>query len=210
MDNSLKTWFALLSVCYITGMFLTGCGHISPQARQPVVNIKVADPDRIRFSGKGAGAGMMMAGAMGPMGIAIGVAIDEGIGKDIDETARRGNVDIRKLLVDAVNTQLGKSGFPVAGREVAVIDVVVERYGFITAPGEGDLVQAQLHIRFQLNDDNGKMKTIRLPEDFRNNDIVFATYPLDDIKTDAEKIRRALAEASEFLVAVGLAPNTIY
>lgn len=210
MDNSLKTWFALLSVCYITGMFLTGCGHISPQARQPVVNIKVADPDRIRFSGKGAGAGMMMAGAMGPMGIAIGVAIDEGIGKDIDEIARRGNVDIRKLLVDAVNTQLGKSGFPVAGREVAVIDVVVERYGFITAPGEGDLVQAQLHIRFQLNDDNGKMKTIRLPEDFRNNDIVFATYPLDDIKTDAEKIRRALAEASEFLVAVGLAPNTIY
>ena len=45
--------------------------------------VTLPQPNRIRFSGKGAGAGVMMASTVGPMGIAIGVAIDDQAGKSV-------------------------------------------------------------------------------------------------------------------------------
>ena len=45
--------------------------------------IVYGDKSTLSFSGKGAAAGMMMDAYMGGAGVAIGIAIDEGIAKDI-------------------------------------------------------------------------------------------------------------------------------
>jgi 3-oxoacyl-[acyl-carrier-protein] synthase-1 len=66
-----------IKICFILIIaLLQACASI----KQPKISIEFSDPDRIRFSGKGAGAGVMMSSSMGVMGIAIGVAIDEGMG----------------------------------------------------------------------------------------------------------------------------------
>jgi hypothetical protein len=73
------------------------CASCASLAGKPTVTTELND-ERLRFSGKGAGAGVMLSSSMGPMGIAIGVAIDEGIAKAIRENAQANNLDIRFLL----------------------------------------------------------------------------------------------------------------
>lgn len=207
--NRTVAW--LIKVCtiknvgiVIIGCTITGCTQqASPKNRpymdRPQIEVVVSEPDRIRFKGKGAGAGMMMAGTMGPMGIAIGVAIDEGIGKDIDGTAREGNVEIKTLLREAAEAALDKPGHPLARIEADTIQIVVERYGFVTASGEGDPVQPQLHVTFLYDGD--EKQTLRIPEGFKSApQFVFDTYQLDKIKTNAETIRRAFNNIVEFAV----------
>lgn len=78
-------------------------GHVkAPLASSSIV---VDNDHRMRFSGKGAGAGMMMSASMGPVGIAIGVAIDEGIAKQIGEAAAAAGVDIPSVLRNALARQ---------------------------------------------------------------------------------------------------------
>lgn len=190
----------------ILGCVIVGCTQVASQTDRPRIEIVVSEPDRIRFSGKGAGAGMMMAGTMGPMGIAIGVAIDEGIGKDIDSTAGEGNVGIRAPLLEAAHAALDKPGNPLARIEADTAQIIVERYGFVTAPGDGDSVQPQLHISFLFNGD--KKQTLRIPEDFKGEtEWVFNTYPLDEIKTNAQTIQQAFKEVAEFAVNQALMPR---
>ncbi|SMF33870.1 hypothetical protein SAMN02745866_02141 [Alteromonadaceae bacterium Bs31] len=80
----------------------------------------------MHFSGKGAGAGMMLSSSMGPMGIAIGVAIDEGIAKEIGEAAGKAEFDIAQIVKAAFDRS--KINQP--------LNVVVAHYGFVTAPSE--------------------------------------------------------------------------
>lgn len=76
--NNIRTFLALLVF-----FSLASCTLFNKKPKPPSIQTDYADNFRINFFGKGAGAGMMMMGSMGPMGIAIGVAIDEGIAKDI-------------------------------------------------------------------------------------------------------------------------------
>ena len=215
MNTPTNAWLTAATPCAvrIVGVVIISCAIIGCTQRafktdRPGIEIVVSEPDRIRFSGKGAGAGMMMAGTMGPMGIAIGVAIDEGIGKDIDRTARQGNVDIQTLLFKAVDATLDKPGNPLARYDADTIEIVVERYGFVTTPGEGDPVQPQLHLSFLF--DANKRQTLRIPEDFKGStEFVFDTYPLDEIKASAETIQRAFEEIAEFAINHGLTPAQV-
>lgn len=207
MNKHINTWLTGATSwavgILILGYTIVGCTQLTPSNDRPRIKIAVSEPDRIRYSGKGAGAGMMMAGAMGPMGIAIGVAIDEGIGKDIDRTARQGNINIQTLLLEAAAEALNQPDNPLASYGADTIEIVVERYGFVTASGEGDPVQPQLHVKFLFNADN--KKALRIPEDFKDDmEFVFDTYQLDDIKGSAEAIRQAFEKIAEFAVNHGL------
>lgn len=209
--KKLTVWLFKVRALRIVGIIILsstiiGCSELASQTDRPHIDVVVSEPDRIRFSGKGAGAGMMMAGTMGPMGIAIGVAIDEGIGKDIDSTARGGNVEIKTLLLDAIHAVLDKPGAPLARIEADTVRIVVERYGFVTAPGDGDPVQPQLHISYLFNAD--KKQTLRIPEDFKGDtERVFDIYPLDEIKTNAKTIEHAFKSVAEFAVNQVLLPR---
>lgn len=158
--NNLRLHILLLaSVCF--GL-MGGCATAPPP-----VDITITD-DRVRFHGKGAGAGMMLMSSMGPMGIAIGVAIDEGIGKDIDASARAVGLDIRSITQSAID----KVG------AVHLSSITIERYGFVTRSGDNDPVAVQLHLTVASND--GQIHTLKYPEDF--DDKLVPTFPLDSVK----------------------------
>lgn len=62
------------------------------------------EPARLHFSGRGAGAGMMLSGNMGPMGVAIGVAIDVGIAKDLQSAFESAGHSLDGLVENSLLT----------------------------------------------------------------------------------------------------------
>jgi hypothetical protein len=71
----------------------------SPVTEVEQIDIQFAQPKHIVFQGKGAGAGIALMSTMGPMGIALGVAIDEGIAKDIRTQAVEQQFDIDAMIL---------------------------------------------------------------------------------------------------------------
>ena len=132
---SYKIFFSL--PCFFVVLLSIGCVNVSkPDAKD--LSIHFSDPNSIRFQGKGSGAGFMLTGAMGPMGIAIGIAIDEGIAKDIQEAANSQSFDIDYLIRNSfVESQF------ICG--VKAIDV--NHYGFKLLSGSDDLVEADISSR---------------------------------------------------------------
>lgn len=59
--------------------FIASCAQI----RSPSIDVICGERQSLYFTGRGAAASMMMDSLMGGAGIAIGIAIDEGIAKDI-------------------------------------------------------------------------------------------------------------------------------
>ncbi|WP_096087862.1 hypothetical protein [Agaribacterium haliotis] len=105
------------------------------------IQLTMPDPDRIRFSGKGAGAGMMLSASMGAMGIAVGVAIDEGIAKDIDKSAKAAGFDAQAMVHQHFSgSELAKA---------SPLTVTVEQYGFKLVPGSDENVQAYWKIQLE-------------------------------------------------------------
>ena len=176
----------LIAVCCLC---IFGCSTTTKLSVNQTLqlDINIVDPDRIRFSGKGAGAGMMLSGSMGAMGVAVGVAIDEGIGKQIDETARAGGVNIKNIVAAAfiaANQEFGTGN-------AAKMELAIQRYGFVTAAGEGDPVLPQLQI--SLLKEGIPSLSVKYPDQFE----VQSVFQLDQIKINAELIEAALAQAAE-------------
>ena len=161
----------LSTVCLLN----SACTSFSLFSDDPV-EIHYSSPDRISFQGKGAGAGIALMSSMGPVGIAIGVAIDEGIAKDIRETAKSDGVDFTVLFKNAV----------------AEMDVLkhaegidVKRYGFIIKDGSKDYVAAEVHLKVTENE--------------VTTDVVLSSWPkqqelelmmtLDELKANSSTIK---------------------
>ena len=150
------------------------------------ISVHIQDQDRIRFSGKGAGAGMMMSASMGAMGIAIGVAIDEGIANEIHEAFVTSGNDFSDMVKRETKAWLSKSC--IENKVIlerlcysnAALVVRVKRYGFVTTSGEGDPVKADLDIGFSMADQEEQRFTLNEP------DGKFTTAQLDVIKKDGE------------------------
>jgi len=179
----MRTYIVLLSV--ILG--LVACAQKPPQPSTIVVTSTVTDPDRIRFQGKGAGAGMMLSGSMGPMGIAIGVAIDEGIGKEIDATATQANVKFTALFENKLRKFIATNS---QYADVNNIAVTIERYGFMTQSGDNDPVSAEIKAHFIINQQKYIVDyPTMLKRDSQNKNSELPTQPLEAIKKDAKAIQ---------------------
>ncbi|MFL0800351.1 MAG: hypothetical protein K6L80_07885 [Agarilytica sp.] len=148
-----------LSFLFIS-LLLSVCASI------PSPEITISEPDRIRFHGKGAGAGMMLMSSMGPMGIAVGVAIDEGIGKDIDQAAKVAGFNIQTTLLQHLPAKH------------TITSITIDRYGFVLRSGKDDPAASQLHITAILKD-GGKIQ-IKYPEEFDEKTV--ETCPLEKLK----------------------------
>jgi len=153
----------------------SACTSLGIQS-ESAVEILYSSPDRISFQGKGAGAGMALMSSMGPVGIALGVAIDEGIAKDIRETAQQGGVDFKALLNSAI---ADVSALQQAER------IEVKRYGFVIKDGSKDYVAAEIHLNVM--------------QDGQSEDLVLSSWnrqqaeeywvTMDDIKTKSGSIQ---------------------
>ncbi len=174
--------FLMLRIVFLLPLLLFAC------AQQPASTVNILSESPLQFSGKGAGAGMMLSSAMGPMGIAIGFAIDEGIAKDIRATALKGNVVVEEIL----QKELKKKPSIVSNK--AITSINIDRHGFITWPGGDDLVMSQFHIT--INDNEKNSLIIKFPEDFSSSEAFLdEAETLSDIKQDSDKIRALLTYA---------------
>lgn len=177
-----------LLIFLIFCLFITSCAtQHSHQGLQ--TEISFTDPNRLRFSGKGTGAGMMMMSSMGSMGIAIGVAIDEGIGKDIQQTAIDDGIDIPRLITQTLMDALSQAS------DSAPIALVVDRYGFKTTRGEGDPVIAELKITYRYA--NQEAVSVNYPDDWpQTSKAELQTAQFEQLKFDPEKITSLLRDAA--------------
>lgn len=134
---------------FLGAVLLSACTSL-PQ-RESRFAINLAEPTLIRFEGKGAAAGFMMSSSMGPMGIAIGVAIDEGIAKDI-----RGALDsvgcrleeIAENSFQSISRNHGVNVEPAPSPSANRVDVLIQidQVKFRTFPSEGDLTLAEVAL----------------------------------------------------------------
>ncbi|XOV78397.1 MAG: hypothetical protein ACFHVJ_15805 [Aestuariibacter sp.] len=184
--------FRIAILLVVAVLMTSACSTLQNSQLTPSIDVQYPEQNRIRFSGKGSGAGMMLMSSMGPMGVAVGVAIDEGIGKDIQSVADAQNIQltphIEKAFRDWVSGQetlFGKS-----------VVLKIERYGFITQPGSNDPVTAE--IKLQYSSDQSQWTTINFPKDF-NGEADIPVAPLDVIKTDGQVIESLFVEALDVL-----------
>lgn len=113
----------LLASCLIIS-----CAHTPT----PSVPVEFRDRETLFFTGRGAAAGIMMDAYLGGAGVAIGIAIDEGIAKDISAAILKADpeFDMRKLVREQLQATTSKVTLKNWQR------VVVEKYGFKIVDGD--------------------------------------------------------------------------
>lgn len=165
----------LLASCLIIS-----CAHTPT----PSISVEFGDRQTLYFTGKGAAAGIMMDAYLGGAGVAIGIAIDEGIAKDIAAAIQKVNpeFDIRKLVQEQL----------VVASDVVVTknwqSLVIEKYGFKVV--EGDVVNPVLELTVNCK---GGAETINFERDPANSD----KAELELIKKDGEIGLNLLQQAVE-------------
>ena len=205
--QSLSLSKKLVKLCLLACLLcLFSCSSVTNKPLN--YDIALPDPNRIRFEGKGAAAGMMLSGTMGPMGMAIGIAIDEGISKKIDATAKEYGFTIEDVLrAELMSIQgtafMDKHVFDGSSEDSHLI-VKVIKYGFKTYPGDGDLVIPVLEAEFILDD------VVKYQLSFPGTDIkdikddshlpVDLIHSLDDIQNNGQVIQKSFSAAVIFIL----------
>ncbi len=151
------------------------------------IKVEFAEPNRIQFQGKGAGAGIALMSTMGPVGIALGVAIDEGIAKDIRKAIGKEKTDATGYLKNQVAAALTKQGYSVASNDASLNEshfpkIIIKRMGFKITNGSTDATAAEWELELHSAPDT-KVK-ISYPKDFAKGGI--KSYVLADLKTDGK------------------------
>ena len=164
---------------------LASCAQLGKKENNIQLELKVKDPNRVRFSGKG--AGMMMMSSLGPAAVAIGIAIDEGIGKDIDEVYQKHQLSITNMLEASLKAEFDSSKNTTLS-DVSVVIVSIDRFGFIA---KGDDVIAELNISYDID---GQSNSVSYPKDFSALEPIKAS--LEQLKTAPEPLERLLNDAA--------------
>lgn len=186
----LRSCFLFIFVCSL--LACSGFHGTSQKRTELIYNLVIEEEPRMRFQGKGAGAGMMLSSSMGAMGIAIGVAIDEGIGKDIQSAVEAEGFDIRQAVQIGLDASSQSHQFIVSVDVNAPLIISLKRYGFKTHPGQGDIVTPEIEGKLSLD---GQETPLVYPiaglEAF--------TLGFDEVKTDGQAassvFRQALTQA---------------
>lgn len=156
-------FISLLLLCCL----VIACAH----KHSPSIPVELGERQTLYFTGKGAAAGIMMDAYLGGAGVAIGIAIDEGIAKDISAAIQKSTpeFDIRDLVtkqLEVVSDEVGTKNWQ---------NVVIEKYGFKIV--DGDFVSPILELAVNCN---GSAEAIHFEPNLANPDKV----ELDLIKRD--------------------------
>lgn len=169
---------------------LAACSSL-PTTRHVPYTLTIDDPLRVRFQGKGAGAGMMLSSTMGPMGVAIGVAIDEGIAKDIQAVMDKAGCNLGALVDQSFEQSAAQRGWS-ANKEnpdaQGMALLRVQRIGFQSTPGDQDPAHAEIDMLMRFE---GVDYTLRYPLANKAPDSI----PLNNLKSDGGAACQALRDA---------------
>ncbi len=176
---------------FAVACLITACSGKRVSTSLQTIPVTIQEPNHIQFQGKGAGAGMALMSTMGSMGIALGVAIDEGIAKDIREAAGKAGFSVDDTIVRTLKdvSQGGLAAdvgvFPAASEQI-----VVHRYGFKTTGGENDATSAEVEV--EVVREGQVVGTFHYPDDLPDNQNLPA-YPLEELKQQGEKANELLS-----------------
>jgi hypothetical protein len=171
----------VMAMTIVMALAISACSSL-PFSFNNSIEITYSSPDRISFQGKGAGAGIALMSTMGPVGIALGVAIDEGIAKDIRANAESGGIDFKRIFDLTVSqSDLLKN----AER------IEVKKYGFVIKNGSKDYVAAEVDLVIT---EGGEVHTLRLSSCGSQQELEL-WVTLDDIKTKPEAIEKLFSMA---------------
>jgi hypothetical protein len=177
-------------------VLFSGCATKKSQSLQVVTG----DRSTLAFTGKGAAAGIMMDAFLGGAGVAIGIAIDEGIAKDIANNLSKPPTVfnmvalVEKKIFSAPQKNHRYTLFNHTNTDMSdVARIVIETYGFRTAPGD-DQVTAWMRMRFVTD---GKEIIINYPADFESP----ATADLNKIKNDSVIAAKMLGDATDLVIS---------
>lgn len=129
-------------------LLVFGCSTLGIDEARDTIHIKNAAT--IKYTGKGAGASFALMGAMGPIGAAIGVAIDEGISKDIRKNIEVSGFDLVAHLCEQYRKQ---EVHCVSVAEQAQQTLVIEKID-LTSKGSDDLMQIKVEAIAKSYDGN--------------------------------------------------------
>ena len=171
---------------------LAACSALNTGKNAPAITLLEPESLKLSFSGKGSAAGVMLVGSMGPMGIAVGVAIDEGIAKDI----RTAFDNAGYSLLDFTQTQLQEALAlrckntdtpPLAWLCSGPLSINIDRLGFRLVSGEQDPAAPVFAFTLAATDAAASV----------SRHCVFPDYsvPLEQLKNTGESTAAALSSA---------------
>lgn len=138
-NNAIKVKIMRIILLLLLGCLITSCAQI----RLASIDVTYGERQTLYFTGRGSAAGIMMDSLLGGAGIAIGIAIDEGIAKDISAAIVASNPKFSMdILVKAVLHQQVSQGINIDGLK----SIVINKYGFQSAPD--DKVVPLLELQF--------------------------------------------------------------
>jgi len=161
-----------LFFCFFSLIPLSACQSTSQ------INIQIQGKQSLSFTGRGAAAGAMLDSLM-PGGIAIGIAIDEGIAKDFYKSILDYQPDfsIQKLI----HSHLKKS-------HSNFDHIEIKSYGFRTSSKGENQISAWLDLQFVCKQN---VVDVAYPSDFSD----IATEDFDRLKNNGKKLFEMLDEA---------------
>ncbi len=174
---------------------LSGCSlwH-SPQGK--TLTIKWSEPQKLHFQGKGAGAGIALMSTMGAMGMAIGVAIDEGIAKDISKTRAASGKTIEDIFNQA-NSDASLQLNWITSNITEQPALVIERIEFNIVTGKNDATGVKIKALY--TDTTGKQAKLNYPNDYPDHKP--KSFPLEELKSNNELANQLLLEGFEVILA---------
>lgn len=172
------------------GLLISASGCSLMQATpDKTLHVNWQDPQKFYFQGKGAGAGMALMSTMGAMGMAIGVAIDDGISKEISKTQQTSGKTIEDLLYEVTTTsnvhikwQNTKSN--------SLPSLTIERIEFNIVRGDNDATGVKIKALYTDKDSN--QKQLNYPKDIP--DYIAPSFPLEQLKTNNKLANELLIE----------------
>ncbi|MEY4589095.1 MAG: hypothetical protein RL497_1171 [Pseudomonadota bacterium] len=115
----------------------------------------------LSFTGRGAASSAMLMSAMGPAGIAVGLAIDVGIGKDIEKLGFAEGLNADVLFASAVGAINKPSKLFFSSKQKPHFHL--QKIGFVELSGQDNLITPAIELSVVRAD---WKKTYRYPDDF--------------------------------------------
>lgn len=209
------TWLKRVAVSIFTLTCVFGCGVFTERNASDVSDIRVAvEKEKFSFEGKGSSAGFMLMSSMGPAGIAVGIAIDEGISKDITKTALTEQPQIdefSQLMTFYIHQGIelfDAESVPVAGSVRTLINeglineglITVKESGFTLVKGQQDQAMATIHLQFSID---GSEVDVMFPNASINSEHI-PTADFGQLKVQGDVARILWIKSFQLLLASGV------
>lgn len=178
-------WGIRIIIYFIACVFLAACVH----SRSERVGIVFGERESLYFTGRGSAAGVMMDSLLAGTGVAIGIAIDEGIAKDIAAAIFAHNPEFS--MISLVAEELHKSENK--GLDFGDLHLInINKYGFQAAANDAVVPL----IEFQLKCSSGAFYDVKFTPDHE-----FQTIAFDQAKVNGQLVQKQLRSAVERLFA---------